>query len=108
MPPGKPIIYRNDATMDVCAHALHCKLPFHVRKPSGDFNPTIDAITVLNMHASKGLEFPVVALPGIGQMPAHGEDEHEEARLFYVAATRATQRLVIGVSGDGGFGRRLG
>jgi superfamily I DNA/RNA helicase len=59
------------------------------------------------MHASKGLEFPVVALPGVGQMPAQGEDEHEEARLFYVAATRATQRLVITVSGDGGFGRRL-
>jgi superfamily I DNA/RNA helicase len=59
------------------------------------------------MHACKGLEFPVVALSGLGQMPAAREDEHEEARLFYVAATRATQRLVITVSGDGGFGKRL-
>ena len=34
-------------------------------------------------------------------MPAKGEDEQEAARVFYVAATRATQRLVIGVGGDG-------
>ena len=40
-------------------------------------------------------------------MPAKGEDEREEARLFYVGATRATQRLVIGVSGEGRFGRLL-
>ena len=51
---------------------------------------------------------PVVMLPGVGQMPGAGEDEREEARVFYVAATRATQRLVITVSGDGDFGRRLG
>ena len=44
---------------------------------------------------------------GRGQMPAAGEDEKEEARVFYVAATRATQRLVIGVSGDWGVGWRL-
>ncbi len=61
-----------------------------------------------DMKVSKGLEFPVVALPGAGYMPAKGEDEREVARMFYVAATRATQRLVIGVGGDGGFGKRLG
>ena len=70
--------------------------------------PDADAIQVMTMHASKGLEFPVVALPGVGHMPAKGEDEQEAARVFYVAATRATQRLVIGVGGDGGFGIRLG
>jgi len=35
-------------------------------------------------------------------MPAKGEDEQEAARVFYVAATRATQSVLIGVSGDGG------
>ena len=50
---------------------------------------------------------PVVALPGVGHMPATGEDEQEAARVFYVAATRATQRLVLGVGGNGEFGRRL-
>ncbi|RYH21606.1 MAG: hypothetical protein EON54_25530, partial [Alcaligenaceae bacterium] len=32
------------------------------------------------------------------QMPGKGEDEKDEARVFYVAATRATQRLVITAS----------
>ena len=42
-----------------------------------------------------------------GHMPAKGEDEQEAARVFYVTATRVTQRLVIGAGGDGGSGRRL-
>ncbi len=46
------------------------------------------------------LGFHVVALPGVGHMSAAGEDEKEAARVFYVAATRATQRLVMGVGGD--------
>jgi hypothetical protein len=96
-------------TMDLCADALHQrKLPFNVRKRSGDYNPAADAIQIMTMKVSKGLEFPVVALPGVGHMPAKGEDEQEAARVFYVAATRATQRLMIGVGGDGGFGSRLG
>lgn len=61
-----------------------------------------------DMKLSKGLEFPVVALPGVGHTPAKGEDEKEAARVFYVVATRATQRLVIGVGGDGGFGSKFG
>ena len=95
--------------MDRCAEALHqCKLPFNVRKRSGDFNLGADAIQVMTMKVSKGLEFPVVALPGVGHMPAPGENELDAARVLYVAATRATQKLVLGVGGDGEFGRRLG
>ena len=54
-----------------------------------------------DMKVSKGLEFPVVALPCVARMPAAGEDEQEAARVFYVAAPRATQRLVIGLGWDG-------
>ena len=72
-----------------------------------DFRPGANAIQIMTMKVSKGLEFPVVALPGVGHMPAAGEDEQEAARVFYVAATRATQRLVMGVSGDSGFGAQL-
>ena len=53
------------------------------------------------------LEFPVVALPGVGHMPAAGEDEKEAARVFYVAATRATQRLLITQSANGQFSKFL-
>jgi superfamily I DNA/RNA helicase len=95
-------------TMDLCASALaQRKLPFSVRKRSGDFVPGANAIQVMTMKVSKGLEFPVVALPGVGHMPAPGEDEQEAARVFYVAATRATQKLVMGVGGDGRFSNRL-
>jgi superfamily I DNA/RNA helicase len=102
------VLCHDYTSMDLCADALHHRrLPFNVRKRSGDFNPGADAIQVMTMKVSKGLEFPVVALPGVGHMPAAGEDEVEAARVFYVAATRATQRLVLGVGGPAAFGRLL-
>ena len=94
--------------MDGCADALHQrKMPFNVRKRTGDYNPAANTIQIMTMKISKGLEFSMVALPGVGHMPAAGEDEQKAARVFYVAATRATHRLVIGVGGGGGFGSRL-
>jgi hypothetical protein len=102
------VICRRHHVMDACAAALaRLRLPYQVRRGSGNFDPRADTIKILTMHASKGLEFSVVALPGIGQMPAAGDNEREEARIFYVAATRATQRLVLTMSGSGGFGARL-
>ena len=41
-------------------------------------------------HVSKVPEFPVEAMLVVGQMPVEGEDEFEEARLFYATATLAT------------------
>lgn len=102
------IICRRYAEMEHCANVLrHRRLPHDVRKGSAGFNPLADSIKLLTMHASKGLEFPVVALSGVGQMPEDGLDEAEEARLFYVAATRATHRLYIPLSGAGRFAERL-
>jgi len=102
------VLCRHYSDMDACAAALRQRrLPHRVRKGSGTFDPAADTIKVMTMHASKGLEFPVVALVGAGNMPAAGEDEREEARLFYVGATRATHRLVIGASGEGRFSARL-
>jgi len=102
------ILCRHYAEMERCAAVLHQRgLPFEMRKGSGTFKPLADTIKVLTMHVSKGLEFPVVALCGSGQMPAEGQDEADEARLFYVAATRATQRLFIPLSGEGRFAARL-
>jgi hypothetical protein len=83
------------------------KLPVENRLGSGDFDPTSNKIKVMTMQVSKGLEFPVVALPGVGHIPAAREDEKEAARVFYVAATRATQQLIVGVGGGAGLGKRL-
>ncbi|MEW6560728.1 MAG: 3'-5' exonuclease [Pseudomonadota bacterium] len=103
------ILCRHHSEMDLCAEFLRKrKLPHQVRRNSSSvFDPAHDSIKVMTLHVSKGLEFPVVALVGAGRMPAEGEDEREEARLFYVGATRATQRLVIGASGGGRFAARL-
>lgn len=76
--------------------------PTFVPNRTGDFQPAADHIHGMTMHASNGLEFPVVTLQGVGHMPANGESEKDEARLFYVAATRATQRLVLGLNEMGG------
>jgi superfamily I DNA/RNA helicase len=102
------VLCRHHDDMAQCAAALQQRrLPHRVRKGAGSFDPGADTIKVLTMHASKGLEFPVVALSGVGRMPEEGHDESEEARLFYVAATRAMQTLYIVLSGKGAFADRL-
>ena len=91
-----------------CARTLaQRKLPVENRLGSGDFDPTSNKIKVMTMKVSKGLEFPVVAIPGLGGMPAEGADEKEEARLFYVAATRATDKLILTASGESKFAEKL-
>lgn len=60
-----------------------------------------------HMKVSKGLELPVVALPGVGHMPAKGEDEQEAVWVFSVAATRAMQWLLITTTLEVVFGVRL-
>jgi superfamily I DNA/RNA helicase len=51
------------------------------------------------LKVTKGLEFPLVALPGVGHRPLKDENEQDSARVIYVVATRATQRLLVGVCG---------
>ena len=47
------------------------------------------------MHSSKGLEFEAVCIPGIGYLPYSKDYLDAEMRLFYVAMTRATDRLLL-------------
>ena len=58
----------------------------------------VDAVKLMTVHASKGLEFPVVFVIGMNQnvFPSkRTEDSEEERRLFYVAITRAKDRLYL-------------
>ncbi|WP_418132207.1 3'-5' exonuclease (plasmid) [Variovorax sp. 375MFSha3.1] len=97
------VLCRSWALMDECARALgRRRLPHKVRKGTHDFDPSADTIKVMTLHASKGLEFPVVAVMGARQAGAgqeegvkEGREALEEMRLFYVGATRATSRLMI-------------
>ncbi len=59
-----------------------------------------DAVTLITMHNTKGLEFPVVIATGLeqGLFPRDDEEGREEEleeqrRLFYVAITRAKDEL---------------
>jgi hypothetical protein len=54
-----------------------------------------DNVKLVNMRSSKGLEFPVVIIPGLGALPRPNQDETEVARLLYVAMTRATEQLIL-------------
>jgi DNA helicase-2/ATP-dependent DNA helicase PcrA len=63
-----------------------------------------DRVTLMTVHAAKGLEFPVVMVTGLEEQvfpfkgidPWEDPDElEEERRLAYVAFTRAEQRLVL-------------
>ncbi|WP_229399122.1 UvrD-helicase domain-containing protein [Micromonospora okii] len=67
-------------------------------------DPRAEAVTLLTLHAAKGLEFPVVFLVGCEdgllplRWPGSTPDDDaiaEERRLFFVGLTRAQDRLYV-------------
>jgi DNA helicase-2/ATP-dependent DNA helicase PcrA len=67
-----------------------------------DWEGDTDRVTLMTLHASKGLEFPVVFLAAVeeGLLPhersrAHPDQLEEERRLMFVGITRAQEELQI-------------
>lgn len=65
-------------------------------------DPNADKVTLMTIHGSKGLEFPVVFIGGMeenlfpSQMSlANRKELEEERRLFYVALTRAEKKIYL-------------
>ncbi len=67
-----------------------------------NYDENSDSVVLMTMHSAKGLEFPVVFIPGMedGIFPGvqaiyNEEDMQEERRLAYVAITRAKEELYL-------------
>ena len=67
-----------------------------------NYDNTSDAVVLMTVHSAKGLEFPVVFLPGMEENIFPGmasiyvpSEVEEERRLAYVAITRAKEELYI-------------
>jgi len=66
-----------------------------------EYDPRADRVTLMTLHASKGLEFSVTFIVGCeeGLIPYQKKgkdlDLEEERRLFYVGMTRAQKKLVL-------------
>ena len=66
------------------------------------YNEDEDAVVLMTLHSAKGLEFPVVFIPGMeegifpgNQSMFNEEDLEEERRLAYVGITRAKKKLYL-------------
>ncbi|MDO5441514.1 MAG: 3'-5' exonuclease [Bacillota bacterium] len=65
-------------------------------------DPNQDAVTLMTLHSAKGLEFPIVFMPGMetGLFPSYRSFDRiggveEERRLCYVGMTRAMKSLLM-------------
>ena len=69
------------------------------------WNDEVKQVTLMTIHSSKGLEFPIVFISGleeglfpISQYLDQNDELEEERRLFYVGATRAMEKLYLSYS----------
>ena len=72
-----------------------------LQKETDGYDPRAERVTLLTLHASKGLEFPVLFIVGCEenlipyQRKGKPFDLEEERRLLYVGMTRAQERLIL-------------
>ena len=69
------------------------------------FNPRLDSVRLMTMQSSKGLQYRVVIVAGAGFLPY--KSEHDDAKVMYVALTRATHELIVTTSKTSTFSQRL-
>ncbi|MBR6315338.1 MAG: UvrD-helicase domain-containing protein [Clostridia bacterium] len=67
-----------------------------------NYNAQADAVVLMTLHSAKGLEFPIVFIPGMeegifpgAQSMYSTQEVEEERRLCYVGITRAKQKLYL-------------
>ncbi|ADK82589.1 UvrD-helicase domain-containing protein [Sediminispirochaeta smaragdinae] len=74
----------------------------HLASGSDRYDARFQAVSIMTIHAAKGLEFDLVFIPGCEDsiipctlVGEKSEDVEEERRLLYVAMTRARQELLL-------------
>jgi hypothetical protein len=72
---------------------------------SKQFDPRLDSVRLMTAHSSKGLQYRVVVVAGVGYLPY--KSEHDDAKVMYVALTRATHELIVTTSKTSTFSQRL-
>ncbi|MGQ9744509.1 MAG: ATP-dependent helicase [Dissulfurimicrobium sp.] len=105
------VLFRINAISAMVEHALKERgIPYKMKampdvpemdiKIIGEVWGASEGVSLLSIHASKGLEFKAVFIIGCedGVMPWKNGDMAEEERLFYVGITRASERLFLCVS----------
>jgi DNA helicase-2/ATP-dependent DNA helicase PcrA len=106
------VLYRLNAVGDALEESFRASgIPFQrIRRENPEEeaearDPRARAVSLMTIHAAKGLEFPVVFIAGCedGIIPYSGTDDaertppdpEEERRLLYVAMTRAQDHLFL-------------
>lgn len=86
-----------NACDDSCTCAVLCRNNYQVDRLKRMISCGIKNVSLLTMHASKGLEFDCVIISGVseGVIPDRDTEIEDERRLFYVALTRARRSLHI-------------
>ncbi len=102
------VVYRHLETVEPLIGMMERRgIPFEVPQKSKRFKPGSDTVKLVTMHSSKGLEFPLVCIPATGMPHKNEESPEDEARLLYVAMTRATRQLVMTCGESSRFAGKL-
>lgn len=90
--------YNKDQRLPLVAAFKQAGIPFQVYLKGIDkdaFDIHEDTVKLLTMYSCKGLEFPIVIVSGVSDLPTKNANHVQEAKLLYVAMTRAKETLVI-------------
>jgi superfamily I DNA/RNA helicase len=95
--PQMAVLYPEHRIGDRLARVLEKQgIPLDVAKANGNrISVGKPAVRLLSMHNAKGLEFPCVAVGGLGALGRNGTAIGDDVRLTYVAITRATHEAFL-------------